>query len=201
MGWDTQINILVENIRDEEVEIAKDLLKGDAESYYQNGISFIKYRVCEDGSKVLFFTYERRKYLPHWTIQEVSKKFNTQYFTVIGSSPEFIGGPAGLVKIENGIILDSYGMAARFGDHSATTEIFENPNPEVLFQCFGKNKLEESIRELYLENHPKRWIDEAYSENIIEFTKEEMEKFNDIVSRFKDEQNTWIELSLNLPEA
>jgi len=196
MGWDTQINIIVEDIREEELEIAKEIFEGDAETYYHNGISFIKYRVCEDGSKVLFFTYERRKYLPYWAIQEVSKKFSSQYFTVIGSSPDFISGPAGIVKIAGGEILDSYGISERFENHLVTTEQFEKPNPEILFQCFGKNKLEETIREFYLESFPKQWVDEAYADNILEFKAKEMEQFKDLAERFKN-TNAWMEISPN----
>lgn len=194
MGWDTQINIIVENIVNEEIEIAKHLFESDANTYFQNGISFIKYRAVETGLKVLFFTYERRKYLPYWTIQEVSKKFSDKYITVVGSSPDFICGPAGIVKILNGEIIDSYGFAERFGDISVTTNVLENPIPEVLFQCFGKNKLEELVRETYIEKHPKKWIDEKYYDNILEFKAEENEKFKTIVETYKDELINWTEI-------
>ncbi len=195
MGWDTQITILVEHIREEELEIAKEIFESDAKDYFHNGISFIKYRFCEDGSKVLFFTYERRKYLPYWTMQEVSKKFSRHYFTVIASSPDFIGGPAGIVKIADGQILDSYGVFERFGDHSTTTKALENPNPEVLFQCFGKNKLEETIRDLYLGNLPKQWVDERYADNLLEFTTEERGEFMNLAEQFKNRTDSWIEIN------
>jgi hypothetical protein len=194
MGWDTQINIIVENIVNEEIEIAKNLFESDAKTYFQNGMSFIKYREVENGLKVLFFTYERRKYLPYWTIQEVSKKFSDKYFTVVGSSPDFICGPAGILKIFNGEIIDSYGFAERFGDISLTTKVLEKPIPEVLFQCFGKNKLEELVRETYIEKHPKKWIDEKYYDNILEFKDEENEKFKTIVETHKDELINWTEI-------
>lgn len=195
MGWDTQINIIVEQIRDGELEIAKHLFESDAHTYYHNGTSFIRYKEDQNGLKALLFTYERRKYLPYWSIQEVSKKFSDSYFTVVGSCPDFIGGPAGIVKLAGGEIIDSYGFTKRFGDIATTIEMLENPDPEVLFQCFGKNKLEESMRELYVGNQPKKWIDEKYCDNLLEFSAKECETFNNLMHTLKNELgNGWIEI-------
>jgi|JI10StandDraft_1071094.scaffolds.fasta_scaffold132203_2 hypothetical protein len=191
MGWDTQISIIVENVINEQVEIAKDLFNTDAKSYYQNGVSFIKYREDDNGKIVLFYTYERRKYLPYWTIKEVSKKFNDQYFTVIASSPDFLCGPAGLVKIVKGDVVDSYGFTERFGDMQETIKALENPNPELLFQYFGKGKIEDTLREYYLDKQPRRWIDEKYADNILDYSKQEKEIFNTINI---DPSNEWTEI-------
>jgi hypothetical protein len=191
MGWDTQISIIVENVLNDEVEIAKDLFNTDAKSYYHNGISFIKYKQLENVKSVLFYTYERRKYLPYWTIQEVSKKFHDKYFTVLGSSPDYLCGPAGLVRFFNGDIIDSYGFTERFGDMSETIRVLENPDPELLFQCFGKDKLEETIREQYLDKRPKVWIEEKYYDNILDFNEVEKEKFINVSI---DKTNKWTEI-------
>lgn len=177
MGWDTQINIIVEGIEIGEMEIADAIFESDAKDYYQNGMSFIKIRECGSDSKVLFYTYERRKYLPYWAIIEVSEKFKKNYFTVIASSPDFLGGPSGLVKITNGKIIDSYGFMERFGNQEQTQRTLEGPDPEMMFRCFGKDKLEETIRGLYVHQQPKKWIDEKYSENLLEFNEEERKRF------------------------
>ena len=59
MGWDTQINIIVENVIDEEIEIAKDLFNSDAKSYYRNGISFIKFKkLFNDGFTLVSFIFQ-----------------------------------------------------------------------------------------------------------------------------------------------
>jgi hypothetical protein len=60
MGWDTQISVLVESVVNEEVVIAREIYETDARSY---GPSFATYREAEDNTKVLFYTYNRRKYL------------------------------------------------------------------------------------------------------------------------------------------
>lgn len=194
MGWDTQIIIIVEHIVNEEVEIAKDLFNSDANSYYKNGISFIKYRECDSGNKILFFTYERRKYLPYWTVQEVSKKFRDKYFTIIASCPDYLCGPAGLVKIYNGDIIDSYGFTERVDNMEETIRILENPKPELLFQFFGKNKVEELLRERYVEKQPKKWIEEIYDGNILDYNDDEKEKFKSLANMNIDEFAKWKEI-------
>ena len=190
MGWDTQINIIVENIQNEEQDLAFELFQTDAKDYFHDGISYAKYRVADHGSKVLFFTYERRKYLPYWSIQEVSKKYPDKYFTIAASSPDFLCGPAGLVKIVNGDIIDSYGF---FGMRQ---DILEIPDPEVLFQWFGKDRFEEQIRNLYIEKQSRKWIDERYSENLIEFTDEENKQLTEVVNVWKEQPGDWIEIKL-----
>ena len=185
MGWDTQINIIVENITNEESEIAIKIFDGDAISYFGNGSSFIKWRETENGKKILFFTYERRKYLPYWTIQEVSKQFSEKYFTVIASSPDYVGGPAGVVKVENGEIVDSYGFFERLENISDIMKVLENPDAELMYQLFGKNKIEENIRESYLEKNPKCWIEEKYYENMINFDENEKKKFAEVIENKK----------------
>lgn len=191
MSWDTQINIIVEDIINEEAEIARELFNSDAKTYYKNGISFVKYREADNGKTVLFYTYKRRKYLPYSTIQDVSKKFYDKYFTIIGSSPGYLCGPAGLVKIFNGEIIDSYGFTERFGDITETIRILENPNPELLFQCFGKDKIEETLREYYLDKRPKQWIDEKYYDNILDHNEEEKKLFKNTNT---DTIRKWIEI-------
>ncbi len=194
MGWDTQINILVENINNEEVEISNDLYLTDAKTYWGNGVCYSKYRHQPTGEKILFFTYERRKYLPYWTIQEVSKKYAEQYFTVIGSSPDYICGPAGLVKILNGEIIDSYGFYERFRSVEQMRTILENPNSETIYQLFGKDKIEEKIRNLYTETNPKHWIDEKYYDNMINFTKQEQDEIFNYINKLNDQE--WTEIKV-----
>ncbi|MCD6066573.1 MAG: hypothetical protein K0S33_1399 [Bacteroidetes bacterium] len=164
MGWDTQIVIIAENIRDEEEVIFRALYEKDAKDYIHNGISFAKVKHLNDQSKVLFFTYERRKYLPYWIIQEVSVIYKDVYFTVAARCPDFIGGPAGIIKVSNGEITDSYGF---WGERR---EMLENPDPELIYNWFAMDKQEERFRKLYSTSRPKKWIEELYSENIFELS-------------------------------
>ncbi|MET3028370.1 hypothetical protein ABXT06_16945 [Flavobacterium sp. UW10123] len=191
MGWDTQIIIFVENIQNEEKEIALDLYGSDKN--FITGLFFAKSKFCSDGTKAIIFTYERRKYLPYWTIKEVSLKYTGKYFTAIASSPDFILGPAGIIKFFNGEIIDSYGFWER---ELVATEFLENPNSEVLYQWFAKDKLEEQFREFYVDKQPKKWIEDSYRENIIEFTDEQNQKFIEIIENYKT-NNDWTEIKLN----
>src|SRR6187551_3527069 len=109
MGWDTQINILAENCKDEYSKIARLIYEKDAKDYIHNGFSKICFKKNENTS-ALFFTYERRKYLPYWIIQGISNVYKDVPFTIVASCPDFINGPAGIVKIISGEIIDSYGF-------------------------------------------------------------------------------------------
>lgn len=183
MGWDTQINILVEQISGTVEEIAEDLYISDAKSYWGNGSCFAAFRGDPDEHNTLFFTYERRKYLPYWSVQEVSEKYTDCYFTVVASSPDFLCGPAGIVKIQNGDITDSYGFFERFGSLERLRFILENPNPELLFQVFGKDKVEERLREKYLTVQPKKWVESNYSDNLIDYDEAQHLEIMEYVNR------------------
>jgi hypothetical protein len=93
---------------------------------------------------------------------------------VLASCPDFISGPAGIVRIVSGEIIDSYGF---FG---VRKDKLENPDAELIYQWFGKGRQEEKIRNLYEDQHPKMWIDERYIENLIEFTEEVGRKYESI---------------------
>lgn len=192
MGWDTQIIILVENIQNEEKEISSALYESDAINYFHQKTSCAKYKNCSNESKTLFFTYKRRKYLPYWTIQEVSIKYPEKYFTVIASCPDFILGPAGIIKVSNGEIIDSYGFWER---ELEATQFLQDPLPEVLYEWFAKDKFEEQFRELYIDKHPKQWIQELFAQNIIEFTDMQNQKFIETFENYKTNDD-WIEIKL-----
>lgn len=193
MGWDTQIIIIVENIQNEEKEIALDLYKSDAVTYFHEESFISKFKLCHNGTKTLFFKYERRKYLPYWTIQNVSLKYHDKYFTAISSENDFNLGPAALIKIVNGKIIDSYGFWER---ELIASEFLENPVPEILYQWFSKDKLEEQFRELYTDKQPKKWIEDSFAKNIIEFTDEQNQKFIEIIENYKTNDD-WTEIKLN----
>lgn len=178
MGWDTQINILAESCKDDYLEIAHLIYEKDAKYYTDNGYSKISFRIIENIS-VLFFTYERRKYLPYWVIQEISSVYKDVSFTIVASCPDFINGPAGIVKIISGEIIDSYGF---FGIRKS---IAEKPHAELILQWFGKNKREEIIRQTYLENHPQFWCEENYMDNLIEFSEGETNELENFIRTFE----------------
>ncbi len=190
MGWDTQIVIIVENIIDNVQEVASDLYNADANGYYGKGVCFVKYRHSNDGTKALFFTYERRKYLPYWAIQEVSKKYPEMYFTAVGSSPDFLCGPSGLLKIINGEITDSYGFFER------AQEILSAPRAEPLYRWFCKDGFEERFRSLYPEKPRDMNVTDNYVDNLIEFDEDQNRKLDDLLTGTGSDEVHWKELSV-----
>lgn len=181
MGWDTQNSIIVEDLQCNVKIVAMDIFEADAKHYFHKGTAYAIYKQIENGSSVLFFTYERRKYLPYWAIQEVSKKHVGAYFTILASSLNFINGPGGLVKILNGEIIDSYGF------WEERQSILNKPDAELLWQWFGKHKAEALIRERYLDTNPKRWVEDDYAANSIDFSPNEIESLQKTVEQVNRE--------------
>jgi len=190
MGWDTQIVIIVEDITGNVQEVASALYNADAKDYYGNEICFAKYRHANNGTQVLCFTYERRKYLPYWAIQEVSQMHPEMYFTAVCSCPDFLAGPAGLVKIVKGEIIDSYGFFHR------ARGILSAPQAEPLYRWFGKDGLEETFRALYPENPRDMNVTDDYVANLIEFNDAQKQKLTDLLTGTGNDEAYWSELSI-----
>jgi hypothetical protein len=190
MGWDTQITVLAENTGGRHFEIARMIFEQDAKNYLQYDFYKICFRKLPNDT-VLFFTYERRKYLPYWVIQEISAVYKSVIFTVIASCPDHISGAAGLVKISNGAITDSYGF---FDERQAITE---QPDPEIIFNWFGTKKCEETIRQKYLSVFPMIWCDEDFTNNVIDFTDSESRQLEELLAknRIIDVETNWIEIT------
>lgn len=184
MGWDTEISILAENLNDqsEARKIAHLIFEKDANSYGTNS-SFVR------NPGTLFYHYERRKYAPYWIVQEISKSFSNVDFTILASCPDFVGGPAGLIRISKGLILDSYGIGEVSKSIIRDTIINEPLNYiPLIHEWFGFNGLEEELRMEYLTQYPKDWCDENYVDKIIPIpeTEELKEKYNEDYSNLKE---------------
>jgi len=199
MGWDTQITIIAENTKDRYTDIARLIYEEDAKEYTENSI-FTK--ICyqeRDGNTILFFTFERRKYIPYWAIEEISAKYPDVSFTVLGSSPDFLAGPAGIVRISGGTIIDSYGFRGKrqaITDHDDATGYV---HPDLLCNWFGKGKSEELIRQRYSTETPLGWCDGDYHTKDIIFTETEMEQLEQLIVRWRngDERTVWKEIHLS----
>lgn len=192
MGWDTQIIVLVEEVSYEQCDVAKFIYNHDISKFSFSGIPLLVEKEVNGASKLVFISYERRKYLPHWTIEEISKKYPSLYFTVLGSSPDFLCGPAGIVKIINGEIIDSYGFGGK------RQEVLENPNPNLIYEWFGRGKIEEGLRNLRIRVQPKKWVNELYHQYIIEFDKEEECALDRLVNQYPNGHvnNEWVNISI-----
>jgi|GEM_PF-1159524 len=188
MGWDTQITVIAENTQEAYLDIAR-LIYEDAKGYVNLSYdSFI--RICyrqNDENTVLFYTFERRKYIPYWVIQEISAKYKEVEFTVLGSSPDYLAGPAGLVRISAGEINDSYAFDERRGDLTGhDSETREYLDPDLLLNWFGKGKQEEVFRKRYVEQYPMSWCEGNYHTTWIDFSEEEMAQLEDLIKLWKE---------------
>lgn len=171
MGWNTQISIIVEDIGCEYLDIAEQIYTKDAKSYWGNGFNNILFTKSSLDYK-LFITYNRRKYMPYWVIQDISYIYKHAYFTIIAESPEFILGPSGIVRITNGKIIDSYG----FSDELRSNIVNDSPNIYAIINWFNKKGQEEYIRQKaeYISKQPMKWIQEDFMNNLLDFDENEL---------------------------
>ncbi|TCI89999.1 leucine-rich repeat domain-containing protein [Tenacibaculum sp. M341] len=180
MGWDTDIIILAEKVNDDKEinSITDKIFEKDAKSYGKSSVFFIN-------SNTLIYHYERRKYAPYWIIQEISKEHKNVLFTILASCPEFLGGPAGLIRIKNGDITDSYGINMNSED-AIRYKLITNSLQylPLIYEWFGYNGKESALRIEHLPNYPKGWCDENFVNKIIPIkeTNELKEKYADGVT-------------------
>ncbi|PHN02582.1 hypothetical protein [Flavilitoribacter nigricans] len=192
MGWDTEIVILAENIKNDynASQISYLIYEKDAKNHEQTSC-FV------NSSNSLFYHYERRKHAPFWIIQEISSKFNDVNFTILASCPNFVGGPAGLIRISAGEIIDSYGI----GDVNRTIireSIISEPLQYIslIYDWFRFDGSEEKLRTVYLSDYTLDWCEENFVDKIIPIpeTDELIEQFNQNSSDL--EKNQWKELKV-----
>jgi len=166
MGWDTEVIIIAEKVKsvNSVKEIGILIFEKDSK-YYEQESSYI---IQEGNEFSLFFHYERRKYLPHWVIKEISSKFKDVSFTMLGSCPDFVGGPAGIIKIKAGQILDSYGIGSA-KQKLIREEIVSNPNKykELIYDWFKSEGKEERARLSFIDKFPMMWCNDNFVDRLI----------------------------------
>lgn len=144
MGWDTQVTILCERVEKLDT-VMSFFFEQDARNYQKkHGRTQIFTR-----DRTLFFSYERRKYAPYWVVESLSRELPKVLFTLLSDSPEFLGGPGGLVRIKGGRIRDSYGL---IGERQ---ELLEMPHPEQVYRWFRCGGPEEKSRLKEGPDHPE----------------------------------------------
>lgn len=168
MGWDTQVGVLIENIAEEKESVM---------ALFLNNPPLINppFKVYEKeieesvGKKqlVLYLSYQGRKHPPVGWFDKIASIHPNLFFTLLGSHLDFIGGPAGLIRLKAGIILDSYGYFDRFNVDE------EYLNPEMIYQWFRVDGLEESIRQNHLTEIPKCQHDDDLVSRLISLSEEE----------------------------
>lgn len=190
MGWDTEVIIIAENIqtRDDAKNISEQIFENDSKCYGQA----LVYIIENQNSCSLFFTYERRKYLPYWVIEKISVEFINVEFTLLGSCPDFLAGPAGHVKIKNGKIIDSYGIWEG-NKQTIRIQLITNPrqNPALTFEWYKWKGNENRLREDFIKDFPLTWCNGNYSDKIIPI-QDTQELIDEFVSVNKGEiPNNW----------
>lgn len=166
MGWDTEVIILAENLKGQsEIEMVASLIyKKDAKSY-EASTCFSK------DNNVLFYHFERRKYIPFWVIQEISKDYPHINFTLLGSCVDFVCGPCGIMRISEGILIESYGIGFGFGDDAPIrSSIILRPirNIQIIYYWYKYGGQEDFFRNQYVNDFPKIWYDNDLVDYIIQ---------------------------------
>ena len=144
MGWDTQVTILCERVEQFDT-VMSFFFEQDARHYQQ------KHEKTQAFTResTLFFSYERRKYAPYWVVESLSRELPKVLFTLLADSPDFLGGPGGLVRISGGQILDSYGLT------DGRQDMLESPHPEQIYRWFQYGGPEEKSRLKEGSDHPE----------------------------------------------
>ncbi|HCO66572.1 MAG TPA: hypothetical protein DIT04_02290 [Dysgonomonas sp.] len=199
MGWNTQINILIEGLGSEYLEIAEKIYTKDAMHYWGNGVNNILFN-NDDLNKKLFITYCRRKHMPYWVLEDISNIYKHAYFTIIAESPDFLGGPSGIAKITNGEIIDSYG----FYEKLRCEIVSDNPNIFAIVNWFNKEGKEEILRQKseYILKQPMKWINEDFFNNLLDFDEKETIGLNEIIIKSKQTPLlNWVDISSKISKA
>jgi len=173
MGWYTNIIIIAESIESKEssIKISEQIFTKDSKSYEQETL-FISQ------TNSIYYTYERRKCIPHWIIKDISNSYPNVSFTVLISMPD-ICGPSGIIRFKNGKIIDSYGI---YGENSKRQLILDSPIDKRLFiyEWYKIGGMEQKLRTNFLDKFPLGWCEEKYSKKIIPITEEDFNNLDKI---------------------
>lgn len=158
MGWDTEVIIIAENIKEEQhaYRIMEAIFYDDAQ-HYELSTCYLKE---ESTVFSLYYHFERRKVIPYWIIEKISSDFPKVVFTALGDCPDFICGPAGWVRIINGKIKDSYGIRNKRQSVLSKPGLFMNE----IYDWFRQNGPEDIERQRLLKDFPiGSCVDNYYS--------------------------------------
>jgi len=151
MGWDTQIIIIAEHIESKELskKIGKLIFDKDSKRYARENF----YLIEEEFTNSIYYSYERRKYAPYWSIEEISKIYPSVTFTLLGSMLDFLCGPGGIFKIYDGKTIDSYGI---YGENSRRHKIIDSPveNRYLIYKWFKESGKESQLRKNFIADYP-----------------------------------------------
>ena len=177
MGWDTHVIVIGENIE------TKKKAKLIVDLYFENEWSYFQPTSCyiiEENHYSRFLHYERRKITPVEILLNVSEKNPNSKFTMLASCPDFIAGPSGIIRIEKGIVIDSYGNLNRESNrHNILFEPIKNKN--IIFEWFKTNGPEEELRNLFEKEYPKNWVEDDFASKLIPI--EEGDRFEELINR------------------
>lgn len=195
MGWDTQIIIIAENIDsiEESKIIGKQIFDKDSKRYGKESFYIIE----ENTNYSIFYTYERRKYAPYWSIEEISMTYPKAKFTILGSMLDFLCGPGGLFKIIDGKILDSYGI---WGEDSKRHRIICNPKEYkyLIYDWFNSSGRENEHRIKTVQTFPLGACNDNLVDKIIPIDESEVSSIIDKKESVRNRKN-WVAQKLFEP--
>jgi hypothetical protein len=202
MGWDTEVIIIGERIESKKIaiKIGEEIFEKDSKRYEKEYF----FTSNSDIGHSIFYTYERRKYVPYWIIQEISKNYQNVSFTILGTMLEFLCGPGGIIRIKNGEIIDSYGI---WGESSLRYQILDAPleNKRIIFEWFKTNGLESQLRNKFLNDFPLGWCNDNFVDKIIPISDDKLKKESEQNIYWEKQPNftltpTFVEYSKSLKE-
>jgi len=190
MSWNTTVIIIAENIKNykEAEDFGKQLFENDSKRFNVE----VFYIIEKESTYSAFYSYTRKKHLPQWVIDAYSKKHPSLNFTLIGSTLEFICGPAGIIRIHEGEIVDSYGIAP---EDSIRKEMLKDIaiNKEMIFQWYSWNGSEMQLRNKQLNQTPLGNCQGKYVEKLIyieeDIVKKEVKNHEKYIGQWQKQQS------------
>ena len=171
MGWDTDVILIAEHF-----ECKASALEAVMLFHQEDGGRWEKptcYLIENEDALSFYFFYERRKYSPYWIIQKMATQWPKVSFNLLGSCPDFLSGPAGFIRIQNGVIIDSYGIFDDWQENSRQMVLYEAQKfAQLIFNWFKSNGPEEELRTHWEKTYPYDWCEDMYSEKVIPISSE-----------------------------
>jgi|GEM_PF-6178818 len=164
MSWNTTVIIIVENIKSykEAQDFGRHIFENDSKRFD----SEVFYIIKEKSTYSVFYFYTRKKHLPLRVIDSYSKEHPSLNFTLIGSTLEYICGPAGIIRVHGGEIVDSYGISP---EDSIRKEMLKDTaaNKVMIFQWYSWNGSEMQLRNKQMNQIPLGNCQRKYVEKLI----------------------------------
>jgi len=151
MSWITSAFIIIEGISTEELakELGHHLFQKDSKRFSAETFYIIK----NQNAYSILYSYKRNAPLPTWVITSLTKNLSELKTTLISTNMQFDCGPAGVIKLQNGEILDGYGISSEESLRKKMLLDIEL-NKELIYNWYRWDGSEQRFRNTQLEQVP-----------------------------------------------